>query len=257
MQLSSHHRRSESGSALWFILIAIALLVALTVAITRTSETTEQNGERERDRIEASDILRQGKSLEQAVQKLRDSGNVSENDISFANPIVAGYDNHNCGDKTSSSDDNPCMLYNAEGAGLTYTPPLSDWLDQTQSAQPLYGQWFFHATACVPGIGTAQTGCHADNSTTALIAVLPWIQQSLCIEINRLAGVANLSNPTRPPVLTGDAFAPSRDKFTGTYTASAELASPGGEFVGKQAGCFAGATNPTGGYHFYQVLIQR
>jgi hypothetical protein len=248
--MHGHQPSSESGNALWFILLAIALLVALTITITRSSENSEQNGERDRDRIQASDILRQAKGIAGAIDQMRLNG-VAENDISFDNPIVAGYANASC---TTGN----CLLFGSSGAGMTYKSPLSDWLDQSESAKPGFGDWFFYGTACIPNVGTGDSTCAGTASATDLIVGLPWINESLCIEINRLLGVANLSNPTRPPVIATGAYTPALVKYTGTFTPTSVITSAGGEFDGKQAGCFQGAAaNPAGGYHFYQAVLAR
>lgn len=249
--------RSQSGNALWFILLAIALLVTLTITITRTNESTEETGSRDRNRIQASDILRQAKSIEQAVDQLRSRG-VAENEISFENTAISGYANTKCGDSSLNTDDDRCKIYHPAGAGLTYKVPSADWLDKQQSASPLYGEWYLYGTACIPGVGTGDTGCKLSQSSTDLILALPWIRRDLCIEINRLTGVENLSNPTRPPVINGPAYKATLDKFTGTFEANSEIDSGSASFTGHQSGCFEGDNaNPNGGYHFYYAVIQR
>lgn len=244
---------AESGNALWFILLAIALLVALTFAITRTSETTEQTGSRDRNRIQATDILRQAKSIEQAVDKMRIAG-LSENDISFDNSFISGYANTRCtqGDK--------CKIFHASGGGLTYKVPDPAWLDTDESSEtaPEYGYWYFYGTSCVPNIGTGESGCIASESATDLIVGLPWIREDLCVEINRLAGVDNLTGPVAPPVIAGAAYDDPPAKFTGDYTNEAEIDNAAHNFQRHQSGCFKGdSADPNQGFHFYHVLIAR
>ena len=60
--------KNESGNALWFILIAIALLAALTVVVTRSSDTVEQSGDVERQRI-AVDAQKEGIRLQNQNQQ--------------------------------------------------------------------------------------------------------------------------------------------------------------------------------------------
>lgn len=241
---------TQSGNAFWFILLAIALLVALTVTITKSGENTEETGQRDRDRIQASDIMRQAKTMENAIQQMRLAG-IPENDISFENSFVSGYQNASC------PDGQPCRIFGSGGAGLSYKLPPSDWLDSSQDAQDLYGEWYFFATTCVPGIGTGDSGCNADAASTELIVALPWISKSLCLEINRMVGIPNLTNTVLPPENVGSAYSVGLDKFTGTYTASSIINSNADAFLGKPSGCFAGDTDPDTGYHFYHVLIAR
>lgn len=239
---------------MWFILLAIALLVALTITVTRTSETSEQTGDRERNRIQAADILRQAKSMELAIDKMRIAG-LSENDISFENSFMSGYANTRCtaGDK--------CRIFHQAGGALTYKQPDESWLDTDMAAEtePEYGQWYFYGTSCVPNIGTGESGCIGNESASDLIVTLPWIRQDLCVEINRMTGVANLPGPpVTPPQLGGAAFADPPVQFTGSYSGDAEIDNTAHDFQRRQSGCFKGdSVAPDGGYHFYHVLIAR
>lgn len=252
-----HLHQSQSGNAFWIILLAIALLVALTITITRTSENTEESGSRDRNRIQASDILRQAKSIEQAIDQMRSRG-VAENEISFENSFISGYSNTKCGDGALNTDDDRCRIYHPAGAGLTYKTPSPDWLDKQQSASALYGEWYLYGTACIPGVGTGDAGCKNAVSSTDLILALPWIRRDLCVEINRLAGVQNLTGPVRPPQIDGSAYKATLDKFTGTFEADSEIDNGSAAFTGHQGGCFEGnSANPDGGYHFYYAVIQR
>ena len=257
--LFSTTRRPDSGNALWFVLLAIALLVALTVVITRSSENTEETGARDRSRILASDILRQAKGMEQAINTMRMQG-IGENDISFDTPELTGYGNTNCGDSSLNTDDDPCKIFHRDGGGLSYKKPGTEWLDSSRSTEttPQYGEWYFHAISCVPGVGTGGSGCLSNASETELFVILPWIKQDICTEINRLTGVPNLSSPARPPTIDGTAWDASATKFTGTFSTDSEVNTASDSFKSHPTGCFAGDTSdPNGGYHFYHVLIPR
>ena len=250
-----HHDR-ESGNAFWIILLTIALLVALTVTITKSGENSEETGQRDRDRIQASDILRQAKSMENAIQQMRLSG-IPENDISFENSFVSDYTNTNCDAGES------CRIFGSGGAGLSYKVPQDSWLDSIHDGEDMYGEWYFFATACVPDVGTGDITCNGDAKHTELIVALPWITESLCMEINRLVGVANeppTSDPTapvEPPENNGSAYSRTLDQFDGTFIADSIIDSASNAFSGKSSGCFAGSTDPDSGYHFYHVLIPR
>jgi hypothetical protein len=262
------HNPAQSGNAFWIILLCIALLTALTITVTRSGESTEETGARDRNRIMASDILRQAKSIQQGVEQLRLAG-VAENQMNFDNTAAAGYANDNCGDTTLNTDDDPCSLFDVKGAGLTYKVPLSGWLDEALAAAPLtqpdlYGEWYIHATACIPRVGTGDATCNLAESSTELMIGLPWIRRELCLEINRLAGVPN---PPRapatipePPLLVGTAYTPTMTKFTGTFEAGSVLDDASGTLTKHQTGCFEASEDANAGrpdYHFYHVLIAR
>src|SRR5262245_7145714 len=105
--------KSQSGNALWFILIAIVLLGALTMLLTRSGSTSSQSGNVERLRITASQILRYAKGLESAVDQMKTRG-VSENEISFQNSTTAtNYTNATC----TRTD---CKVFDVGGGGQDY-----------------------------------------------------------------------------------------------------------------------------------------
>lgn len=224
--------KNESGNALWFILIAIALLAALTVAITRSSDTTSQNGNVERQRIEGSDIMRYAASIQQAVEQMRLRG-LSENEISFENGFVSGYANPRC-------TDNGCKVFHVEGGGITFQSAGSN-----ASAQP----WLFTGADSVAGVGEDGTG-ETSSEDNELLVILPGISQGLCGRINTELGIAGIPQDT--------ANADVATMYTGTF--------PNGRVVenmgGKKTGCFEGNLDDGGGnisgtYYFYHTLIQR
>ena len=82
-------KSNEKGNALWFILVAIVLLTSLTILLTRSGSSVNQSGDFERLQIQASQLLRYAKGVEEAVRTMQTRG-ISESDISFANSTVAG-----------------------------------------------------------------------------------------------------------------------------------------------------------------------
>ncbi|MDB5492369.1 MAG: hypothetical protein JWO78_2218 [Micavibrio sp.] len=254
----SSSQTGEAGGALWFILLAIAMLVALTMTITRSTDNSQQNGSRERDRILASDILRQARGMAAIADQARGNG-IPENNISFENTTVPGYTT--VFSSSSSSSTVPYGLFYSSGGGLTYTVPNSEWLDAAHASEtsPKYGEWYFYGTTCIPEVGTGTDAgtCAASPSTSELIVGLPWITASLCTEINRQAGIENLTGPIRAPIATTSVYG-TVTKFVGEFSTGGLLVSSGNQFSGKQAGCFqGGGGSPNGGYHFYEVLIAR
>ncbi len=210
---------NESGSILWIILIAVALLGLLTMVLSRSGSSVDQSGDFEQQRVKVSQILRNAKGIEAATQQMRLRG-VSENDISFENPITtAVYTNANC----TSGD---CKLYNVSGAGLTYSAPPQGVNDASE--------WIFSGTNNIVGIGT---------TAPDLVIFLKNITTSTCTQINRMLETS----------YAGDEDTIDFTPFTGTYiaTQSINLA------ASQQAGCInyddGSATSPL----FYYVLIAR
>lgn len=237
--------RRDSGNALWFIMLAIALLAALTISLTRSADTGGQTGDIEQARVRAAEIMRYAGSIEQAIERAR-LNNVGENSISFENAIVAGYDNGRCPDENE-----PCRLF-GKGGGATYIRPRAEWLDAAFSAQPLYGQWYFTGNVCVQDVGTGGADCaaDADGGNEELVLFLPWIKLEICQQINTL-----LRNPATAPVETGGAWPDTDPRFQGVF-ADGEIL----EQAGRKSGCFAGSGSnmpPANSYAYYHVLIER
>lgn len=225
-------RQAESGNALWFILVAIGLLTALSIVISRSSDTSEQSGDFERLRVQASDIMRYASSIEQAVDQMRLRG-VSENSISFENDFVSGYANARC-------PDNGCKLFHVEGGGLTFSSANSNI--STDS-------WLFSGANSIAGVGTDGSGA-TSSSDNELLIMLP-ISQALCARINAEIDI-NSGAPQDAGQADISAF------YVGTF--------PNGQVVdnmnGAKTGCFEGnqdeGTNDISGtYYFYHTLVTR
>ena len=217
---------TERGNVLWFILIAVALLAALTMVLSRSGSTVDQSGDIEQQRVKASQILRTAKSIEAGIQQMRLRG-VSENDMSF------WHDSN--GDNTEDGSDTyynanctitDCKLFDAGGAGLTYSSPPSGVNDASE--------WIFNATNDVLDVGTGAPD---------LLIILPNVKTSICAQINRMLGASYAGTESDVDFTA----------FTGTFTLTEtiELA------AGQEAGCIdydnAGSTEP----FFYQVLFKR
>ena len=264
------------GNAFVIILIIIALMAALTITFTRMSDNTSDVSQEQAQTI-ASQILRQGKTLENAVAGLTGKG-CSINQLSFENSIVTGYTN------AQSPSDKSCLLFNVAGAGLNF--PTSPFVSSNSASI-----WHFSRTLAVPGIGAdRETRVNSTYGTCPstvpncqdLIAVLPFVDLSVCKALNLLSGVTS-TYETAPPKQLG--------VFPLTYKFNAPSTSPTIEnfsslpfnssgnimtnvtttytnpFWEKRSGCLetaddyrdpAGAVQAGAGkYFFYQVLYER
>lgn len=221
--------KHQNGNALWFILLAVALIAALTATITGSSDTTEQGGNIEQLRIQASEILRFTKGVETAVTQLRMQGGAGENDISYQNDETGTtYANSNC-----SGDG--CMIFDSSGAGIGYKIPPPGWFNRGSSGEDGYGTWEFAATNNVEGVGT---------SDPDIVIYIGWLRKVLCEEINYMLGVAS-------PPLDVDDF--DSTAFQGTVPSSASGSFDG--LSGVKSGCIQADGHR--GYTFYHVLVER
>ena len=243
--------KHESGNALWFILLAVALITALTITITSSSDQTEQSGDIERARVQASEILNFAKSVEEGVKRMTMRG-ISENELSFEDTrLTTDYSHAGC------TGDN-CLVFGKSGGGVSYSPPNSLWLDRSESASARYGEWFFTSDTCVASVVRGGTDCDADAANNEeLLIVMPYIKRDLCTEINYLLtlkdGSGNLL--TSPPEQTDAAF--DLDAyFQGSFSGDSMIILDDTSYLtGKKAGCFEDKT--LGAYMFYYTLIGR
>lgn len=219
-------RQSERGNVFLFILLGVVLFSALAFTLSRgmRSDNTTAMSKRQAELI-AVDILTYAQKLERTVNQLRRK-NISENDISFENSAVAGY-NH-----TPASQDSD-KVFNASGGKMTWTSPLPKANDGSE--------WYFTGRTCVPDIGSGTTGCGADGiGNEELLAVLPNIKQAVCERINSKLGVSGIP---------ASAATYSATKYQGNFQDDTELTN----VSGLSSACFSHGGN----YNFYSVLIER
>lgn len=229
-------RHSQKGNALWFILVGIVLLAALTMLLTRSGDTVSQSADAERLRIGASQLMRYAKGIENAVDQMKLRG-ISEGQISFQNTITtANYTNAAC----TTPD---CKIFDPAGGGQEYRDPPGGVNDGSE--------WIFTGAN---NIGTTANpiGTTAIRTGNDLIALLPNVDQDLCVQINRELDVGTAGT------LPQDGTAIATTAFTGSYANSLTIIDGASqELDGKAAGCFT-ATNPNPDViYFYYVLMAR
>ncbi len=216
---------AQAGNAIWFILLAVALMAALTIAITRTSDTVDQAGDTERGRVQASDLMKFTKGLEATIKQMMLRG-ISENDLCF-HDVSWGHNDYN----GASCADTANRLFHVEGGGLE-----------------------FKRFANVTGWEVSGGNAVLDVGTAALDLVIEAeIPAALCREIDGLLGIALAGGDA--PVDDVDA----RPRFAGTYAigggaTDTVVGDDAAAFAGKTAGC---RKSSSGDYYFYQVLLER
>ena len=256
MLLTSHQRSlCNSGNVLFLILIAVALFAALSYAVTNSSRGGS-SASKETTAIAASQIIQYATSLEKAMLRMKLINKCRDEEISFETPELTGYTNNN------SPDDDSCHLFELAGGEAPYVAPNADWLDETYSAQPRYGEIFFPRLLCVRGAGYVEGGqdCWTVDSATDLIMFIPYLKREICVQINQKLGL--YTTPEDPPQATNnlwDSF--GGPEFRGDYTAGRTLNTSLTD-KNKQSfgGCFEGGDGliPSAGtYHYYQVLLVR
>jgi len=238
MPLNKHKipsRTNEQGNAFIIVLLAVTLFAALAFTVSRgmQSQTTNALSSRELD-LAVSDILTYAQRMERAVDRVR-RHNCSETQISFDNPIVAGY-THGAAPPTK------CEVFNSAGGGITWKSPPEGVNDGSE--------WVITAGSRLIGVG--------DTNKREIILVLPNVDLNVCNQIN---SKMNINLAASPPADT--ATADVATKFTGTAgTGNPALGFSGAPgtigFDGLTTACFEGGGTPAAStYHFYHVLLVR
>ena len=243
--------KSEQGSVLFYILIAVVLFAALSYAVASMMRGGGGNVSEEKASIYAAEILNYSKSLKDAIQYVRISNDCDETEISFDNAALTGYAH------TPATRDE-CKVFHPDGGTMSYGRVPVEWLDESESAGANYGEWFFSGENAVAGVGTSipSTGtCTSGTTCIDLIAFVPYLNQTICSAINKRLDLDGAISP----VYQQD-NGPTRmdDKFTGTF-ATLDLDIDGVPYNGKLAGCTQKNNSGTGAnaYFFYQVLLER
>ncbi len=248
--------RTDSGSVIIWILIAVALFASLSFAVSQMmrSDGGADAIADEKAALIASEILDYARTMRESVQVMKIDG-CEDTDISFENDAVSGYEHDPLGPEA-------CRLFRVPGAGMNYLAPDGAWLDTAQSSAEYFGDWFMTGESCVYDIGSGGIDCATANGTddNDLIAVLPWIRERLCVAINDRLGITNPGG--RPPVSQEKSWEDPITQYEGTFTSgtTAIQSDISGAAIlrGKIAGCFEGDKWPSEDtYHFYQVLIAR
>lgn len=238
--------KAESGNVLFIILIAIALFGALSFAVSNMMRSGNAEAiSEQRASILADEILAYARDIRQTVQNLRISNGCEDEDISFENSIITGYEH------TSPVARDECKIFHPDGGGLSYIAPIEDWL-VTLSPVPVFrGEWYF-GPVCAEDIGQAGA---CSEATKDVVMFLPYINKQLCITLNDKLGVDNPSGD--PPVEASNGWTASNFKFTGDFSVGGTQL----QQAGNRAGCFEGfnasSIPPSDTYHFYQVLLVR
>ena len=219
--------KQESGSVLFYILIAVVLLGSLSFAITRSNRAEVAGMNEERAGLLASEIITQAGLMTEATAALRLSG-CADTHISFDTARLPGHVNG------SAPGDKSCHLFHVNGGGLNY-------LDLNPSAGP-NPAWYFTGEMEVKDIGTT---C-GNDPCLEIVAMAKDLHQSVCTKINDLTGIGT-TIPTEN-ISSADNF----DSFQGSYNYFDTVESAA--LSGQKMGCFQANDNK---YTFYRVLYRR
>lgn len=238
----SPYRQNERGSALIYIFIGIIIFAALTFAISNSGRESISHADREQADLFATQILDYTGMIRRAVQMMKVDA-IKDSDICFHH---VGWGNNDYNHAACAETKN--QIFSTDGGGASFQNPATDLLDVTRGGQPQYGAWYFTGANNVTGVGT---DCSPNADCNELLAVLPYIKQSVCIALNK-----KLQNTTDDTIPVDDANFTMTEEYAGSYVNGAAINTA--LLEGRRSGCFQATTTPTtGSYVFFAVLIAR
>jgi hypothetical protein len=164
--LAPNQRRStESGNALFLILIAVVLFAALSFAITQSNRSTGSSAGEETNTVTGSNVTQYASAIRTGITRMLVRGNAVE-DMLFDQPGASGY-----------TTNTTRQVFHPQGGAVVYQAPDSNVVEST-------GAWYFFFAAV------------KDMATTApdAVAVLTKVKKGVCQQINRnVFGVATVS----------------------------------------------------------------
>ena len=251
---------SQSGNALWYILVAIALLAALTLSMTRNSGKMASNLDQEEASLMAERVARDLNSLGSTIERLQMLNKCSDEEISLDNQVLE--------DMSAGMAFNPrspitgpraytCHVYDQRGGGLSYNKiPTGVLTPEAVTAGNDFG-WYFTAANSVNGVGPeAPTETVCSSNCGDLIVGSSGVTDSVCRAFNNLVKINGI------PVDTDDY---TSQFFVGTYANAAandaRLNVGSGDatsaLYGVKMACIYSSSSPVPHNLIYRVLVTR
>lgn len=213
--MKAQNENNQSGSAILWILVAVALFGALNFAFNSSSRTGTSLLTDTEAEAYANQIIQYGNEVKNAVKRLTLRG-CDDTEISFENNIVTTYTN------TNAPTNRSCHVFDSAGGGLT-------WGNFTQ---------LFTGDIEFENLSTSSPELTLQTSD---------IQSETCYAINKKLGVDNASNDYE------DTVTPTPTVFTGAYgtiTLSDILGDEVATFSGEKSFC-----HEEGGDYFYNLVL--
>ncbi|PCI55521.1 MAG: hypothetical protein COB36_07830 [Alphaproteobacteria bacterium] len=225
---------SETGSAFFYILLAVVLFGTLSFTVARSMRGGQINALSDRKaELAASEILDGAQKIQHAIDYLRTNG-CSENDISMETPDGLNVN-------PASPVDESCHIFSPKGGNIIWNTP--------QTGVENNNVWRASSHSHISNIGTTKA---------ELILYLPSINKSVCEKINKSANIIRDTIPSE----NGYAF---NGEWDGSFNdgsphfISCDGVSPAGACNNKTFACIESDVSnaPHENYIFYYVLIER
>jgi hypothetical protein len=231
---------TQSGVAILYILIAIALFATLAYTFSNSMQGGAQNLTEEEAKVYAQDILSYASRVERGVQRVLQRG-CSESDVSFylsTNSALSDYEH-------STEVDDSCKVFHDDGGAISWQVPSLDVNDGSV--------WVFTGHNRIAAVGTDTATLFTGND---LVLVLPYLNAEVCRQVNDIVDVTNTNG--EPPADNANI---DLTKYTGSFGSTTLIQTAANEIDGKVTGCFetnqVNGSADNGTYHFYHVMIVR
>lgn len=175
------HNR-QSGNAIVFILLGIALFAALAHTFMRGSQTGQGNLTAHQSQLAAQELASFFNNINQGFQKLRQRG-CSETDISFANTVDTDVATISINSPASAPTDKSCNIFDPAGAGINYSINPADYQvspDIIPAGEHKGQMQFRFASASTIGVGTSEND---------LMVHFNYIRPDICKAYNRIQNI--------------------------------------------------------------------
>jgi hypothetical protein len=239
-------RAYQHGNVVIFILLAVGLFGALAYSFTRNSQQSQGNMTEQQAKVTAQEILNYARSVEQAVNKLRQRG-CSQSQLSFDYDIpgTTGYEN------VTAPGTEECHVFSPSGGGIPWSAPNETWLIPQASATTMtnagvdYALYKFSNNVCVANVGP--TTCDSTRASKDLIFGLEYLQTDVCRELNNLLGQTYNTTAVNCSI-AGD----NTGKFVGSFYGAGQFLCP--SMNGLRVGCI---NSTRAGNTFFHILLEQ
>lgn len=242
---------SQSGSAFFIILLAIAMFAGLSYAVYKGSRTTASYITEDQARLMAREIVSYADAIAKAVHTLRLRG-VTENQLDVSTLV------HALIDSTPTSMPNPactsdsCRVFNISGGAVNAArapeTAINTAIAEAQNIQPGSARFYVQA---VKDIG---------SNLGDLVMQIPFLKKDVCLKINDLVGVTNPGgNPPVDGVGAGGSnwFPYSGNMSTFPTVSGISLGDTSAEIAAKSVFCTQEPGGSGNQYYFHAVMLAR
>ncbi len=235
-------RKSESGSVIIWIFIAVILFAALSFTVSNISRTGNPAEMGELASMRATDIMQYAGAIQRGIRFMR-IGGVDESELCFH----ASQWGHADYEFNPQCTDNGNRIFHADGGAIGFQDGPDNWYSDSATAPPNDSRaWVFSSRYEVTDVGTDSGGATTVAANADLIIATAPVRDDACEAINRMLDYT----PVTPPAVAASTYDNmATTAFVGTF---ASLAGRIGA-LGRER-CVA---DPGGFNVYYKVILAR